>query len=304
MIHAVHPRDLQLPTSTWHGPGGLAIRWLGTAGFELATPEATVLIDPYITRVGLGRFLALRLASDEARVAAALPRADAVLVGHSHFDHVLDVPTIARRTGAHVYGSASTANLMQAMGIPAAQVTTLVPTARRTFEVGPFRVTAIPSVHSRFALGKSVPYPGDIPCTCEVHLRGSEYRCGDVFSFLVEVAGRRIYHLGSADLVEDQIPAEARGADLLLLCIAGRFATERFVPRALTALEPACVVPMHYDNFFRAAEKAMWLLPRTAFGRFVEDVRAVSTSFDLMTLPLVHAPAAPLSTPSREATPR
>ncbi|MFO0749228.1 MAG: MBL fold metallo-hydrolase [Myxococcota bacterium] len=287
----MHPRDLEHASSTWQGPAGLAIRWLGTAGFELRAAGTTLLIDPYLTRVGLGRFLTRRLVPDEARISAYVPEADAVLVGHSHFDHVMDVPSIARRTGAHVYGSASTANLMQAMGLPTAQVTAFAPARKTTFEVGPFRVTAVPSEHSRFALGKHVPYAGDIPCTCEVKLKGSQYRCGDVFSFLVEHAGYRIYHMGSANLVEDAIPTEAKGADLLLLCIAARFATERFVPRVLGALSPARVMPMHYDNMFRAAEKPMWLLPRTAFGRFVDDVRQVSPSFELMTLPLAQAVA-------------
>jgi len=282
----MHPRDFEHAQPTWSGPHGLGVRWLGTAGFELTTPEATLLVDPYLTRVGLGRFLTRKLVPDAGRIDAQIGRADAVLIGHSHFDHVMDTPRIAAKTGAHVYGSRSTTNLMQASGLPLTQVTTLDHTRRTTFEVGPFRVTAVPSEHSRFALGKSVPYPGDIPCTCEIALRGRQYRCGDVFNFLIEHRGFRIYHMGSANLVEDVIPAEVKGADLLLLCIAARFATPGFVPRALSAVAPHRVLPMHYDNFFRAADKAMWLLPRTAFGRFVDDVKAVSPSFELVTLPL------------------
>lgn len=292
----MHPRDLQHPTSTWQGPSGLGVRWFGTAGFELSAGGTTLLVDPYLTRVGLGRFLTRRIAPDEARIAASVQTADAVLIGHSHFDHVMDTPIIARKTGAVVYGSASTANLMRANGVPERQIVTLTHDRATTFDVGPFKVTAVPSEHSRFALGKSVPYAGDIPSTCEVHLRGSQYRCGDVFCFLIDHAGFRTYHMGSANLVEEAIPVEARGANLLLMCIAARFATERYVPRTLTALSPERVLPMHYDNMFRAAEKPMWLLPRTAFGRFVDDVHAVSQGFELVTLPLVQASAAPAPT--------
>jgi len=285
----MHPRDFQHGGETWRGPRGLGVRWLGTAGFELTSPGGTLLIDPYLTRVGLLRFLSRRrITPDEAAIDRAIGHADAILVGHSHFDHVMDTPHIARRTGAHVYGSRSATNLMLANGLPETQLTALDSAERTTFEVGSFKITAVPSEHSRFAIGSKVPYPGDIPCTCEIDLKGSEYRCGSVFSFLIEYGDFRIYHMGSANLVEDQIPSDAKGADLFLVCIAARFATERFVQRALTAVEPKRVVPMHYDNMFRAADKPMWLLPRTAFGRLVDDIQEVSKDIEVLTLPLSH----------------
>lgn len=291
------PTDVQHDSPVFVTPNGLTVRWLGTAGYELTSAEGPVLlIDPYVTRVGLVRYLTRRIVPDAALVAEAFSRADAILVGHSHFDHVMDVPLIAQRSGAHVHGSRSTANLMQAMGLPAAQFTALDKDAPTTFEVGPFKVTAVPSVHSRFALGKKVPYAGDIPCTCEVHLKGSQYRCGDVFSFLVDYHGYRLYHLGSANLIEDAIPREARGVDLLLMCIAARFATERFVPRTLAAFTPERVMPMHYDFMWRSADKPMRLLPRTDFGRLVDEVRTFSREPSVLTLPiLVRPPAGPPS---------
>lgn len=283
----MHPDDLRHPSSTFTSDNGLTVRWLGTAGYELTAAEGHVLlIDPYLTRVGLGRYLTGAIAPDPVAISRGVRRADGVLVGHSHFDHVMDVPLIARRTGAHVWGSRSTANLLEGLGLPHAAFTGLDKHRATTFEVGPFKVTAIPSLHSRFAIGNNVPYPGDIPCTCDIAMRGKDYRCGDVFSFLIDYHGFRLYHLGSANLSEDQIPREARDVDLLLMCIAARFATERFVARALSALTPRRLVPMHYDNMWRAADKPMWLLPRTDFGRLVEDAQAFSRSLPVLTLPL------------------
>lgn len=283
----MEPTDVQHPHSVYVTDNGLTIRWLGTAGYELTSAEGPVLlIDPYVTRVGLVRYLSGPIAPDPARIDQAIGRADGVLVGHSHFDHVMDVPLIARRTGAHVWGSRSTANLLEGLGLPPAQWTPLDKDRRTTFEVGPFKVTAVPSLHSRFAIGKNVPYAGDIPCTCEIHLKGSDYRCGDVFSFLVDYHGFRLYHLGSANLVEDAIPTEARDVDLLLMCIAARFATERFVPRTLAAFTPRRVMPMHYDFMWRSADKPMRLLPRTDFGRLMSEVQAFSRDLPVLTLPL------------------
>ena len=177
----------------------LTIRWLGTAGYELRHRGTTLLIDPYLTRVALWPFLAQRVGPDTSLIARHVPeKVDGVLVGHSHFDHAMDVPPIALSTGAQVYGSESTANLCRASGVPPEQVTTFGVTGGEV-EIGPFRVRAVPSEHSRFLFGR-VPYPGDIPCTCELPLRGRHYRCGQVFSYLITVGGVRLYHAGSANL--------------------------------------------------------------------------------------------------------
>jgi len=298
----MQPTDVQHDRPTFTTPNGLVIRWLGTAGYELTSPEGHVLlIDPYVTRVGLARYLTRKIAPDLAKIEAAFTRVDGVLVGHSHFDHVMDTPVIAQRTGAHVYGSRSTANLMQGLGLPATQVTAFDKAGTTTVDIGPFKVTAVPSLHSRFAIGNKVPYAGQIseqaigrgelsdqaPCTCDIQLKGSDYKCGDVFSYLIDYQGFRVYHLGSANLAEDAVPPEAKGVDLLLMCIAARFATERFVPRALAAFAPERVMPMHYDFMWRDADKPMWLLPRTSFGRLVDDIRTFSRDISVLTLPLV-----------------
>jgi len=286
----MHPNDFAVATSPGPptDPTKVGVRWLGTAGYELRYQGTTVLIDPYLTRVSLLRYARGPLVPDAAAVDAVIADADAVLVGHSHFDHVLDVPYIAAKTAAHVYGSRSTANLMAAAGIPEGQVTALEHGRATTFEVGPFRITAIPSLHSPFALGR-VPYPGDIPCTCELPVRGGRYRCGDVFSYRVEVGGQTLYHLGSANLIEEAIPGAGRGdgeVDLLLLCIAARFSVPGVVRRSLDAVRPRRVMPMHYDNFFRDPTRPLRLLPMTRFGRFVDDVVGFDRQLRIETLPL------------------
>ena len=86
-------------------PVGLEIQWLGTAGFRLAYEGTTIVIDPYLSRVSLGDLARNRvLQSDAAMVDRVLPNADAVLVGHSHFDHAVDVPHLAAAHGCPVYG--------------------------------------------------------------------------------------------------------------------------------------------------------------------------------------------------------
>src|ERR1043166_3402615 len=105
-----------------------------TAGFRLAYQGTVVWIDPYVTRLSLRDLVARRVVAPSQRaIAAWIDRADAVLVGHTHFDHALDVPAIARRFGATVYGSSSLAQLMKLYDL-AAQAVVVAP--HRGYEVG------------------------------------------------------------------------------------------------------------------------------------------------------------------------
>lgn len=274
----MHPDDLLLAPAA----GRVRVRWLGTAGYEIEAGGTVLLIDPYVSRVGFWQALKGPIAPDPARIAKEVPRADAIFVGHSHFDHVMDVPEIAKKTGARVHGSSSTANLCLASGVRADQVVRCE--GGEVVEVGPFRVTVVPSAHSPFGLGRKVPFDGQIPESCELPIRATGYRCGQCFSFAVQVDGFTLYHLGSAEIREDEV--RHRDVDLLLLCIAARHYTERFLPRVLGSLRPRVVVPTHYDNFFRKAEAPLGLLPGTRFGRFVDEALAIDRELVLGTLPI------------------
>ena len=115
---------------------GLELTWLGTAGFRLAYQGTVVWIDPYVTRMPMSA-VALRhvVPSSAEAVARWIDRADAVLVGHTHFDHALDVPAISRAHGCKVYGSTSLRNLMGLHGLADNAV---VVESRRDYRVGPF----------------------------------------------------------------------------------------------------------------------------------------------------------------------
>ena len=66
-----------------------------------------MVLDPFVTRHPLGHLLANKpLPSDPALVRRLIPRADDVLIGHAHFDHILDGPVLCQQTGARLVGSA------------------------------------------------------------------------------------------------------------------------------------------------------------------------------------------------------
>jgi len=266
-------------------PPGLTLRWLGTAGFTLSYEGHDLVIDPYLTRISLGDLLRRRVVAPAAALAEAwVPRADAVLIGHTHFDHALDAPAIARRTGCKVYGSPSLASLMALHGL-APQAVVVEP--YRTYEIGPFEVTFVPSLHSRLAAGLYVPYQGDISCEHLDDMVPQAYRCGQVWGLHVKVAGVSFYHQGSANLVDDAI--RHRGVDYFLCGISGRRYTRRYLDRILARLEPRVVVPMHYDDFFTPLTAPMAFSFNVNFAGFADEVGRVSRDFDVRALAIGEA---------------
>ncbi len=266
----------------WSGslPPGLELTWLGTAGFRLAYQGTVVWIDPYVTRLSLRDLVARHVVPPaDAAIAAWIDRADAVLVGHTHFDHALDVPAIARRFGARAYGSSSLAQLMKIHGL-AGQAVGVAP--HRDYEVGPFRFRFTPSRHSRLQLGLAVPYAGELTCEHVDQLTPQRYRCGQVWGICVEVAGMRIYHQGSADLIEDEI--RDRGVDLFLCGIAGRRFTPRYVERIVRALAPDRIVPTHYDDFFRPLDAPLRFSLNVDLTGFAEEVHRAARDVPVATL--------------------
>lgn len=282
----MRPEDIALELSPPAGRPPITVTWLGTAGFAIEHEGYVVLIDPYLTRASLLACARAPLVSDEALIRRHTPRADAIVAGHTHFDHVLDVPAIARATGATVYGSRSCAALCRASGVPEAQIVDV--SASRGLEparaqIGPFELSFIPSLHSAFLLGR-VPLPGDIADCDQVPLRTSGYRCGAVFGVDIRVAGKRIYHLGSADLLDGLPP---RNVDLLLMCVAGWTTTARFCPRVMAGLRPGAVLLSHWDNFFRPLSEGARPLPAMRMPRLVDELSAIDPSIRIGTVPLL-----------------
>jgi len=261
-------------------PPGLTIEWLGTSGFRLSLEGTAILIDPYLTRLPLRALLGRRPAlPDAALVAAQVPRADAVLIGHAHFDHVLDAPLIARSTGARVYGSRSTANLMALHDLARLMVEV---EPYRIYPIGPFEVSFVPSAHARLILGMAVPMDGDITCDHLDQLSARDYGCGQVYGIHIRAGGVTFYHQGSAELDDEAV--RHRGVDVFLAAIAGRGFSRRYLERAIRRLEPRVVVPHHHDDFFRPLDQPMELSFNVDLCGAVDEVRRASRDVAVATL--------------------
>jgi L-ascorbate metabolism protein UlaG (beta-lactamase superfamily) len=261
------PRRELRPQGTGSG-WGARISWLGTAGFVIESREATLLVDPFLTRPGFGRIVRPYVPDDGA-IARHIPaRVDAILCGHSHYDHVADAPRIAKLTKAKLVGSASTCEWGRAEGLSESQLVRIPPSGA-IVRFGDIEVRFVASRHGKIAFGR-VPLPGEVKRTPRPPKRIWHYRMGGAFGMLIRVPGVTIYHNGSADLIDAELDGEQ--ADVLLACLAGRKGTENYVARLVSALSPKLVVPTHHDAFFAPLERGLHLLPGIDLEGFVSEV--------------------------------
>lgn len=264
-------------------PTGLTMQWLGTAGFSLEYEGYTLLIDPYASRPGLRQVLSSHyLRPNPTNIEAAISNANAILVGHTHFDHALDVPGLVKMFDCCALGSESLSRLLSLHQL---QHRAIVVDCKKTYHLGPFEVTFVQSLHSKLLLGWKVPNEGEICCEHLDCLSSGQYKCGQVFGIHIKVAGVTFYHQGSANLIDDNIPF--RNIDYFLCGISGRGFTKNYTGRILKKLSPGIVIPHHFDNFFTDINEPVTFIMNVNLGGFVEEVEKISNEFDVRTLNLM-----------------
>jgi hypothetical protein len=142
------------------------LTWLGCSTFQLEVEGINILLDAYVDRA---------VGADGPRFTSAdITRADWILVGHSHFDHLWGAETIAARTGAKVVGSYETFRVLRDSGLPARQ---LLPVGGgETIVLGDgVTVSVFPSLHSASWAHRTDP-PVDEECFGDQNVSYQERR--------------------------------------------------------------------------------------------------------------------------------
>lgn len=266
-------------------PEGLSMQWLGTAGFRFDYQGYTLLVDPYFSRPSARKTLSRKyIEANGTSIEHYLDRADAIVCGHTHFDHALDIPEIVKRYHCQAYGSSSLKHLMSLhqLGDKANEVE-----CNKVYEIGPFEITFIKSIHSKLLLGMAVPSEGELCCEHLDGMNAGNYRCGQVYGIHIRVADTTFYHQGSANLIDENIIH--KNVDYFLAGISGRSFTRNYTSRILTRLSPQVVIPHHFDNFFTELDKPLGFTLNVNLGLFVEEVKRVSSEFEIRTLNLLQS---------------
>jgi L-ascorbate metabolism protein UlaG (beta-lactamase superfamily) len=272
----------------------VTLSYLGTAGWEISDGTTVVLIDPYLSRLKTVTpndtvleddprplVTAADIAkSDATAIDAHISRADYILITHTHFDHALDMPYIARKTGAIVIGTESTANFARSNGVPDAQL--IIVRGGEDYQFRSLSVRVIPSLHGLLRRApniagtdsrpRSTVFPAD--ATPPFHL-GDLHVEGGTLAYLVRIGGRQLLAFGSMNYIEREV--EGLRPDVALIgAMPERREVYDYTPRLLRLLGyPRLVLPAHWDRFNVTYDVSQ----RPAIQRlqsFIEEVKAAS----------------------------
>ena len=190
------------------------ITWYGHACFLIETGKSKLLLDPFLSGNPLAPVQADQVAPDY------------IMVSHGHGDHLGDAVEIAKRTGATVVSNYEIQNWLVGQGINNAH-----------------------PLH----IGGGFDFPwGRVKLTIAQHgsaLPDGSYG-GNPCGFLLYLEAKKIYHACDTGLFYDMKLIGEEGIDLAILPIGDNFTMgPDDALRAVKLIEPAQVVPIHYDTF-------------------------------------------------------
>ncbi len=229
----------------------IRVTYLGVNGYQFETEGHTLLVDPYFTRIGfwsaaLNRRIDSRIDRVDEGYKHIQHRADAVLVTHAHFDHLLDVPELMRRTGAKLFAGATTVDLARSLG--ASNVSAVKP--GDVCRIGPWTIRVFAAEHDRL-FGK-VPFRENEKAR-RPPVKPSDYILGESLAFVIGANGKRIY-IDSGGVPGSLDAWRIQHVDLAIIGVALPDSRRRFA-EIVRQLQPRYILPSHQDDMFAPLDR-------------------------------------------------
>ena len=247
--------------------GSMVLKWLGNAGWEIQIGQTIILIDPFITRAEANPNAEWK--TDEAAVLKVIKRADYIFAGHSHADHIADVPFIAKKFGSKVIGSQTTTNIALTGGVDKSQFVTIHGGENLDFK--DFTVKVVESEHGIVRRGGRTRRPKfeEITKPWSGPILGSSFIEGGCYLYYFTFGKLRLLHQSSGGFIEDNL-AGLR-SDVALLYPMNRSDTAEM----LKALQPKTVYVHHFDEWRNSIAEGMPESNLRRAQRFARDVNSI-----------------------------
>ncbi|NRB48041.1 MAG: MBL fold metallo-hydrolase [Saprospiraceae bacterium] len=297
--------NLEMGTTADATPSSaLVAQFAGVSTLLLSDGETTILTDGYFSRPGALPLGFGKIAPNVEDVKWGVKRLgittlDAIIVVHSHFDHAMDAPIVAKLTGAPVYGSESTANICRGLDLPEQQIRLLE--ERQPLQIGDFRITPILSKHYEFpnpsvretALGgnQEITEPLIPPAKQEA------YKMGGAYTFYFEHPLGSFLLQSSAGWKENTL--DGIQADIVFLGVGGLGAQTQdyqseYFRQIVDQVNPNKLILIHWDALTGSVQEPLqgevWLIDKL-MGKTQETFDAVERemakreNISLFTLP-------------------
>ena len=240
----------------------MQLTWYGTGTILFSAGNKNILFDPFISmnpKAGSFDHLAAKNIRD-------------IMITHGHFDHLVNVPELVRNEERTVYCSQESANTLQGEGVAPHMVKMIKPAD--SLQLDPFKIRVLKGKHIEFDLEliadtiinrRMVKYFGNF---LKIGRLNRKYIKGEVLAFDIEANGKRVLHLGSLDIDEEE--HYPQGVDLLTIPFQGRSDIEECALYIVEELKPKAVFMHHFDDTFP---------PISRFVDYRGFVRAMESKF-------------------------
>jgi L-ascorbate metabolism protein UlaG (beta-lactamase superfamily) len=181
------------------------IFWLGHASIRIES-ERVIYIDPWKVK--------------------GEPKADLILVSHSHYDHfsLKDIEKL-QKDGTIIIGPPDCTAQIKG------EVRTIRPGEAVT--VGDIKIEAVPSYNSQKAF----------------HPRTNQW-----LGFILELAGTRVYYAGDTDFIPEMKDIKA---DIVIVPVGGTYTmTAEEAAEAVALIQPQLAIPIHCGDIVGAMDDA------------------------------------------------
>ena len=245
MLACAAPR----PAATEPRPA-VTLLWFGVAGWSISDGTHTLIVDPYFSRAQDSA----TAKPDQAAIAAhPLPKADLVLVGHDHWDHALDAPLVAQRTGAKLLGGLGLVRKLRDQGFPVDRLIGVH--GGEDFQFEGYSVRVVPSLHSFTGLARG----GDV----------------DTFAYLVRIGGRQILVFDTANFIEHELTG--LHPDIAIVAPGGRQWVHDYTCRLVQGLgSPPRIFTTHFDDWLKPPGTPLDAEDQADLASFTAEVHACS----------------------------
>ncbi len=237
--------------------GSVTVRFTGSTTLLFDDGETSWMTDGWFSRPTFLEIITQRVEPDLSAISRGLKanevdKLDAVIPLHSHYDHAMDSPEVARRTGAKLYGSESTANIARGWGLDEGRIEIFI--NKKPIVVGAFIITPIESNHFQFVDPEIAKTALDLPTIDSPLIPPApitNYRVGKTYVLHVEHPLGSFAIVGSAGFIEGGL--KGFKADVLFLGVGslGEQSVDyrqKYWEETVGRLEPSTVIPIHYDS--------------------------------------------------------
>ena len=303
-VRKLHPISADVSASQENPrPDQLVVKYLGCGGYLLRRGEDSLLMAPFFSNPPILKVGLAHIQANEDTVEQHLGElggAKQMLVGHAHYDHLLDVPLITRLAGGMtIYGSPTAYNILHKK-VGNAELVKIRDASGARVQAGEwyrppdqhFRFMPIKSEHAPHFAGIKL-YGGEVADPCEsLPKRACGWKEGQTYAFLIDFLDEdgsvsyRIHYQDAASNPPLGFPplsafSDGKGVDLAITCAACFREVDCYPEAVIGLLEPRFIIAGHWENFFRPWSKdpkELRVVPLTNLRKFLAKARRAAPS--------------------------